>query len=391
MLANHESNVMNRNGLALILATTILAFASLYAPQPLLPLLGQELEITPTQAALLMTLALLPLSVAPLAYGFLLETYPAQRLLRAAVFLVMLAELVFTLSSDFRLLATARLLQGLALPALFTSAMTYCAVAAPQQKVRKVIGIYVAGTILGGFLGRAITGLLADYLPWRLPFLLWTGALALVWWRLRLLPSDARAGFSRPHPQVIAAVWREPTFRNAYLGIFSVFFAFASLLNFLPFQLKIIDPLVSETTIALSYVGYLIGVAVALGAPRLLKAMGGVRAALGLGWAVFAAGTALFLVPSVAAIYAAMLIFCAGFFCLHAILSGHLNHLAPSRKGVVNGLYVSSYYAGGALGSLLPGYWYRAYGWGALVGSLLVVIALAGVAIAHIAADLGDD
>ena len=382
---------MDRKSLALVLGTTILAFASLYAPQPLLPLLSEELAVSETQAALLMTLALLPLGIAPLAYGFLLEAYPAQKLLRAAVLLVTLGELLFAVSSDFRLLVLARLLQGIALPALFTSAMTYCSVAARQDQVRRVIGIYVAATILGGFLGRALTGLLADHLHWRAGFLLWTGALALAWLSLRVLPGDARAGFSRPRPRLIAEVWREATFRNAYLCIFSVFFSFASLLNFLPFQLKIVDPSVSESTISLSYVGYLIGVMVALRAPRMVETFGGVRPALEWGLALFALGTALFLVPSVAFAFAAMLVFCAGFFAVHAILSGHLNHLAPSRKGVVNGLYVSSYYAGGALGSVLPGYWYRAYGWGALVGSLLLMIAFAAIAATRVAADLTGD
>jgi len=40
-----------------------------------------------------------------------------------------------------------------------------------------------------------------------------------------------------------------------------------------------------------------------------------------------------------------------------------VNHNARSLGGVVNGLYVSCYYAGGALGAWLMGYVYELFGW----------------------------
>jgi YNFM family putative membrane transporter len=372
---------MNDKSLWMILGTTVLAFATLYAPQPILPLLAQELAVSHTQAALLITLALLPLGVAPLVYGFLLETIPAQRLLRGATLLVALSEVAFLVSDRFAILATARLIQGLALPALFTAAMTYCSAATRHEEVRKVLGAYVAATILGGFLGRAVTGALADFGHWRLGFWLWTGGLVLAWWGLRGLRQDARVGFARPRPAVIVEVWRVAEFRAGYLFIFAVFFAFASLLNFLPFHLKLLDPQISEATIALSYLGYLVGVVVAVNAPRITDLADGVHRALAAGLVLFAVGALLFLIPWVAAAYASMFVLCAGFFTVHSVLSGHLNQLARTRKGVVNGLYVSCYYTGGALGSVVPGVLLRHFGWNVMVIALLVVIVCAGFAL----------
>jgi hypothetical protein len=46
-------------------------------------------------------------------------------------------------------------------------------------------------------------------------------------------------------------------------------------------------------------------------------------------------------------VFAAMLIFAAGMFTLHSVLSAFLNHLETERKGLINGLYVSAYYCGG--------------------------------------------
>jgi YNFM family putative membrane transporter len=70
-----------------------------------------------------------------------------------------------------------------------------------------------------------------------------------------------------------------------------------------------------------------------------------------------------------------MFFLAAGFFLIHALLSGLANHLAREHKGVVNGLYVSIYYFSGALGSWLPGYLYEGLGWHVMV---LVFVAILG-------------
>ena len=70
-------------------------------------------------------------------------------------------------------------------------------------------------------------------------------------------------------------------------------------------------------------------------------------------------------------------------FLLHSVLSAFLNHLESARKGLVNGLYVSAYYAGGALGSYFPGFVYQWFGWSAFVGLLAsLVVGLVGLSLA---------
>ena len=65
---------------------------------------------------------------------------------------------------------------------------------------------------------------------------------------------------------------------------------------------------------------------------------------------------------------------CAAFFLIHSLLAAFLNHHATSSRGVVNGLYLSFYYSGGALGGWLPGYIYRDYGWNIYTGTLVLFV-----------------
>jgi YNFM family putative membrane transporter len=81
-----------------------------------------------------------------------------------------------------------------------------------------------------------------------------------------------------------------------------------------------------------------------------------------------------------------MLFFAAGMFTLHSVLSAFLNHLETTRKGLINGLYVSAYYSGGAVGSWLPGHLLQASGWTAFVGlltALLLGVLLLGILLRH--------
>jgi YNFM family putative membrane transporter len=48
---------------------------------------------------------------------------------------------------------------------------------------------------------------------------------------------------------------------------------------------------------------------------------------------------------------------------IHTLAASEVNHNARSLGGVVNGLYVSCYYAGGAFGAWLMGYIYELFGW----------------------------
>ena len=87
-----------------ILFNTILALSVLYAPQPLLPVLSQQFEISREAAAALITVTFIPLALAPLAYGYLLETVSPVRVLKIAVPLLALTELLFAGTSSFPLL-----------------------------------------------------------------------------------------------------------------------------------------------------------------------------------------------------------------------------------------------------------------------------------------------
>ncbi len=370
--------------MAAILFTTILTLSALYVPQPLLPVLTAEFGVTRETAALLTTIAFVPLSLAPLLYGALLEAVSARRMLRLAVLLLAVSEGLMFLVEPFAGLIALRLVQGLLIPAMLTSLMTYTSQVTAKSDMARAMAWYIAATILGGFAGRALSGLIASLLHWRFSFLFLGGGLLVAWFWLGRIAEVESLKTSRPDKHLVARVLAEPLARTAYAMVFCFFLVFAAVMNFLPFRLTELSSNANEFRIGLAYSGYLMGIVVSLNAVRIHRLCGGPERAMIGGLAMFILALLVMTLPQVTALVGGMFLLCGASFLTHATATGYLNRSLTQYKGVVNGLYVSFYYGGGAIGSYLPGYAYRGFGWGGFIAVLLVVLVIALLLAVHL-------
>ncbi len=350
-------------------------------PQPILPLLAAEFGVTETDAALLTSVAMVPLGFAPIFYGFLTEHIPTKRLLRTAVGLLVVTEVLLATATEFWMLVIVRFGQGLLLPAIFTALITYLSSTVSPDRVRHAISYYIGTSILGGFSGRLLGGSISAYLEWRWAFLLMAALLAGAWLLLGALHGEAPEQRHAGERQLfrlgaVGEILSRRLYRDAYLGIFCIFFVFASVLNYVPFRLTELSPGISELAISLVYVGYLSGALIASNGVRISGWVGGELRGTLFGLVLLVVGVSGLLFSSLATSYLFVFLMCAGFFLVHSLLSAFVNHRATESKGLVNGLYIAFYYSGGALGSWLPGFLYRASGWDVYIATLLVFLGM---------------
>ncbi len=367
---------MSVSTLSVVLFITVCAFCTLYIPQPILPLLAAEYGVSLTEAALLISATLVPLSIAPLLYGYVTEAVSAQRVLLVSLLALAVNQALFVVVDSYWGLVTLRLLQGLLLPAIFTALMTYSASMANVERVRNAVSYYIAASILGGFAGRLTGGLAGQFLHWRWAFAFYAVLLLICWWLAMRLPSDAKSAATRIGLHAFRSVLTWPGYLYGFAGLLLAFSTYSSVLTLVPFRLKQLAPAISEVTISLVYVGYLMGIVVALLSTRLRARLHSDVNGILLGSGVSLVGIAGLLIADVAWVFVAMLAMSTGFFLVHAMLSAFLNHAAPHSRGVVNGLYLSFYYAGGALGAYLPAFVLRAQGWTTYVLVLCVCFSI---------------
>jgi YNFM family putative membrane transporter len=364
--------------MAAIYLVTILTISALYAPQPLLPVIVSVFGVTPTEAAALTTVSFLPLALAPLFYGPLLERVEPLKMLRWGVALLAISQWLFYLSESFTLLLTLRLFQGLLIPALLTAAMTYLSLKSTHKNVSRAMAYHITATIVGGLLGRVCSGMFATLWGWRSSFLIL--GISLVVGLLLLTPllpvdrtPDKRPGSWKRLPEVLS----NPLFRRVYLMVFCFFLVFAAIMNFIPFRLHEVSGAANEFRIGLMYSGYLMGIATALNAVRIRDRLGSEQSVIRVGLSLYLVALLVMLTPSIPVLFVSMFLFCGTMFLVHATSTGWLNYLSSQHQGTVNGLYVASYYGGGMVGSFVPGLVYQAFGWGPFIAVLAAVLSIA--------------
>ena len=352
---------------------TGLTLCILYATQPIGPVFENELGISKTQATLFTTAIMIPLAFAGIFYGYLLEKIQIKIILVLAFLLLGISEIVFSLTHSYFLLLNIRGFQGLLIPAVLTGIMSYISQISSKDSVANAIGIYIGVTIIGGFMGRALSGFFTDIFGWRVFFFI-IGCIAILASILLLkFSQNIKASYLKPH--LIDIIHTLKTRHNLYifLMIFGIFFTFQAMLNFIPFELAKISDNYSSSKAGMLYIGYLVGVLVAFNTKKIIAFLGGSIKAIISGIIILIIAIQFFRIESFWFIFGAMVVFCLGNFITHSIASGFINKMATSHKGISNGLYVSFYYFGGALGSFVPGFVYIPFGWGVMLSFISVV------------------
>jgi MFS transporter, YNFM family, putative membrane transport protein len=146
------------------------AFLPLYAPQSVLPQLAADFGTTPAAAGAVIGATTLAVALSAPAAGPLTDRFGRKRAMLTAIFLLVPLTLLLTLCRDLSQLLAVRFSQGIALPALFTGAVAYIATRWSGPQAAAMTGLFVSGSAMGGFAGRFVAGLLAEFISWQSGF-----------------------------------------------------------------------------------------------------------------------------------------------------------------------------------------------------------------------------
>lgn len=193
-----------------LLWTTFAAFAALYGPQPLLPVIQQHFGVGSQSASLLMTLAILPLGLAPVCYGYILNLCSTRRLLQLTTALCALVLLAASFTTAFWQLLALRTLTGLLVPAILLALMTHISLHSRQESLQRAMAIYTTTTMFGAFLGRIGSGFITSWLGWQAAFLTYALLLGSALPCLLLLQRTRSAQHDVFSPAHLLGVLRQP-------------------------------------------------------------------------------------------------------------------------------------------------------------------------------------
>jgi YNFM family putative membrane transporter len=359
-------------------AGTVAAYSDMYLTQPVLPLLSQEFGVGPATAGLTVSAVVLTIAASASLHGPLSDALGRRRVMAAATALLAAATLACAFAPSLGALIALRALQGLFVPGMTAVSVAYAGDRFSAAELPRVVGGIIGASVVGGLLGRVGAGAITAQAGWRVAFgvfAVMTAAAALGLAR-QLQPGrpGGGGGWGRAARGMLGHL-REPRLLGAFLVGAALFFGWMGIFTYLPYHLTRAWGL-STGLVSSVYLVYAAGVLVSPLAGR-LSARVGATALVGWGLVVEGAGMAATLAGSLPLLVAGLVVLVAGTFMAQAVVPAFVNQTARTSKGGASALYLTFYYLGGTLGSVLPGLAWQALGWPGVVGTCGAAVALA--------------
>jgi MFS transporter, YNFM family, putative membrane transport protein len=366
-------------------------FLNVYCTQPLLPFLQRVYHTSALGISLTVSSTILAVALMAPVVGVMAESIGRKKVIVPSLYLLTVPTMLAATSQGLPALIFWRFMQGLFVPGVIVVMMAYINEEFHASYVGRAMAAYVTGTVLGGFLGRFLSGLVAHRYDWRVSFLVigllnLTGAIVVQ----RALPKARN--FER------ASSWRKSIdeglehLRNARLlavfGMgFAALFCLVGAFTYANFYLADSPFRLNSAQLGSVFFVYLLGLIVTPLSGRFLDHYG-VRPTALLAFGFALVGLILTLILNLPLIIAGLALFSSGIFIFQAVGTVQTGIVAQRARSSAAGLYVTFYYVGGSLGAIVTGWTWLADGWRACVFLLMGVAALA-LGLAHVGSQNG--
>ncbi|RAP60080.1 transporter [Achromobacter sp. HZ01] len=367
----------------LMSVATGLAVASNYYAQPLLHTIGEQFSLSTAAAGAIVTTAQLSYAVGLMLLVPLGDMFERRSLIVLMSLLSSATLLISAFAPSITVLIVGTALTGM-LSVVAQILVPFAATLAAPHERGKAVGTVMSGLLLGILLARTVAGALADLGSWRTVY--WVAAIlmlamsAALW---RLLPRyQSPAGLS--YPRLLASILKmfaeEPLFRARSLLGGLLFASFSMLWTPLTFLLASPPYEYNNTTIGLFGLAGAAGAYAANRFGRLAdRGLGNLATRAGLLLLLGSWGPIAFGQASVIALLVGILIQDLAIQGVHVTNSSALYRLRPEARSRLTAGYMTSYFIGGASGSLVSSWLYAHFGWpgvvtaGAVLGGITLV------------------
>jgi YNFM family putative membrane transporter len=356
-------------------------FLNVYCTQPLLPYLQRVYNSSVIGISLTVSSTILAVALMAPVVGLMAESIGRKKVIVPSLYALTVPTLLAATSQSLHALIFWRFMQGLFVPGVIVVMMAYINEEFVSSYVGRAMSAYVTGTVLGGFLGRYISGLVAHHFDWRGSFL----AIGILNLAGAIVVQQA---LPKAKNFVRSLGWRHSIadglehLQNARLlavfGMgFAALFCLVGVFTYVNFYLAAPPFHLNSAQLGSVFFVYLLGLIVTPLSGRFLDRYG-IRhtALLAFGFAL--AGLTLTLLRNLPLIIGGLALFSSGIFIFQAVGTVQTGIVAQRARSSAAGLYVTFYYIGGSLGAMVTGWTWIADGWRACV---ILLMGVAGMAV----------
>jgi len=298
------------------------------------------------------------LMIATPFYAPFIRRFEKKKIMMVALFFLSLALLLSALARSYEMLLFSRLIQGIFLPAITATMLSYVQEIYPKEHRGLGMGIYMASTAFGAVIGRLLAGWITYLYSWREAFGVFALLLLVALLAMKLglpttqnplesetsVPNKTRLKPSFPINLKIFAILLIPMV---------VFFSFMAITTFVIYHLAQAPFLLNEAQLGNLFLVLLLAVVVSPLAGRYSDRFGRINI-LFLALLSLMLGMVLTLSSSLILIIIGMGLVTIGMFSVQSVTPTYLGDLVPENRSTMAVMYQTFFYFGGAMGTILP-------------------------------------
>jgi predicted MFS family arabinose efflux permease len=345
----------------------------------LLPLFTSVFHADKVSVSLTLTASTVGVALAAPFVGRLADRFGRRRVILFSAWALAVTTFLAATSPGLGALIVWRFIQGLLTPGLFAVTVAYINDEWPARSAGSAVSAYVSGTVVGGFVGRMIAGIVAEHLGWRYAFV-FPGCLLLVISLIltytlrqerRRSKAPSEGGLLRQALQHL----RNRRLLAVYMAGFCVLFTLVGMFTYVSFYLSAPPFSLGPSKLGSIFFVYLVGAVLTPLFGRYIDRYGH-RRGIVAGSALSIAGALITLGGSLWMVLAGLAVCCTGVFTAQTAASSFIGVAARQNRALAVGLYVTFYYIGGSVGSTAPGWIWHAAGWTGCVGLVIFMQAM---------------
>jgi MFS transporter, YNFM family, putative membrane transport protein len=357
-------------------------FSLLYSVQSLLPIFAQTFKVSAAEASLVVSLATGAMALTLLVASVISDRIGRRQMMTASLFAGSVLTLASAMLPGWNTLLVTRFLTGIALAGIPAVAMAYVAEEVNGSSIGAAMGLYIAGSGIGGMTGRLAASVIADWLGWRFALGVVGGCSlvgALVFWRAA---PPSRAFVARKHDWSSFAASMRILRRDAalpwlYAEGFLLMGSFVTVYNYVSFHLLAPPYSLSQSAVGAIFLFYIVGSFSSTGFGYLAGRLGR-RRVFWMPVMALLGGVALTATSPLICIVLGIGVVTVGYFGAHSVASSWVSRRGGAARAQAAAFYLFFLYVGSSvLGSAGGVAWSHA-GWPgvALFTGVLVLAAL---------------